>query len=116
MEIERARLIRKLVEIKKDQGKINEAAEIIQDVAVETFSAMAKTERIDFILEQVFLQNYKLMPQCFFESQGPIFQVRAVTVSVFAGEAVSRQEGLYSSWNPCKKDQSLCISRAIPRK
>eukprot|EP00898_Chlorokybus_atmophyticus_P002570 jgi/Chlat1/3313/Chrsp22S03479 len=55
VEIERARLTRRLVKIKEDQGKLDEAADIMQDVAVETFSAMAKTERIAFILEQVRL-------------------------------------------------------------
>ncbi|XP_057523546.1 26S proteasome non-ATPase regulatory subunit 12 homolog A-like [Amaranthus tricolor] len=55
VEIERARLIRKLAKIKEDQGLINEAAELMQEIAVETFGAMAKTEKIAFILEQVRL-------------------------------------------------------------
>ncbi|CAM6038541.1 unnamed protein product [Sphagnum compactum] len=55
VEIERARLIRKLAKIKEEQGQIAEAAELMQEVAVETFGAMAKTEKIAFILEQVRL-------------------------------------------------------------
>jgi len=55
VEIERARLTRKLAAIREAEGNISEAAEILQEVAVETFGAMAKTEKIAFILEQVRL-------------------------------------------------------------
>ncbi|KAF3505775.1 hypothetical protein F2Q69_00000386 [Brassica cretica] len=55
VEIERARLTRKLAKIKEEQGQIAEAADLMQEVAVETFGAMAKTEKIAFILEQVRL-------------------------------------------------------------
>ncbi|TMW90405.1 hypothetical protein EJD97_015724 [Solanum chilense] len=55
VEIERARLIKKLAKIKEEQGLIAEAANLMQEVAVETFGAMAKTEKIAFILEQVRL-------------------------------------------------------------
>eukprot|EP00897_Mesotaenium_endlicherianum_P008565 jgi/Mesen1/7737/ME000407S06971 len=55
VEIERARLTKRLAGIKEEQGLVKEAAEIMQEVAVETFGAMAKTEKIAFILEQVRL-------------------------------------------------------------
>ncbi|KAL1536664.1 26S proteasome non-ATPase regulatory subunit 12 A, variant 3 [Salvia divinorum] len=55
VEIERARLIKKLAKMKEEQGHIAEAADLMQEVAVETFGAMAKTEKIAFILEQVRL-------------------------------------------------------------
>ncbi|CAM8915805.1 unnamed protein product [Rhodiola kirilowii] len=55
VEIERARLIKKLAKLKEEQGLIAEAADLMQEVAVETFGAMAKTEKIAFILEQVRL-------------------------------------------------------------
>ncbi|CAI0554959.1 unnamed protein product, partial [Linum tenue] len=55
VEIERARLVKKLAKIKEEQGLIAEAADLMQEVAVETFGAMAKTEKIAFILEQVRL-------------------------------------------------------------
>ncbi|CAI5929897.1 unnamed protein product [Closterium sp. NIES-64] len=55
VEIERARLVKRLARMKEAEGKVKEAAEIMQEVAVETFGAMAKTEKIDFILEQVRL-------------------------------------------------------------
>jgi len=45
VEIERARLVRKLAKIKEEQGLIAEAADLMQEVAVETFGAMAKTEK-----------------------------------------------------------------------
>ncbi|KAK7350855.1 hypothetical protein VNO77_09860 [Canavalia gladiata] len=53
VEIERARLIKKLANIKEEQGLIAEAADLMQEIAVETFGAMAKTEKIAFILEQI---------------------------------------------------------------
>ncbi|KAF8068421.1 RPN5A [Scenedesmus sp. PABB004] len=55
VEIERARLTRKLAAMKEAEGEIGEAADILQEVAVETFGAMAKTEKIAYILEQVRL-------------------------------------------------------------
>ncbi|KAJ7956942.1 26S proteasome non-ATPase regulatory subunit 12 [Quillaja saponaria] len=55
VEIERARLIKKLAKIKEEQRLIAEAADLMQEIAVETFGAMAKTEKIAFILEQVRL-------------------------------------------------------------
>ncbi|KAL5209726.1 hypothetical protein ABZP36_005349 [Zizania latifolia] len=55
VEIERARLIKRLAKIKEQQGQIDEAADLMQEVAVETFGSMAKTEKIAFILEQVRL-------------------------------------------------------------
>ncbi|XP_073059123.1 26S proteasome non-ATPase regulatory subunit 12 homolog A-like [Primulina eburnea] len=55
VEIERARLIKKLAKLKEEQGLISEAADLMQEIAVETFGAMAKTEKIAFILEQVRL-------------------------------------------------------------
>ncbi|XP_008245342.1 PREDICTED: 26S proteasome non-ATPase regulatory subunit 12 homolog A-like [Prunus mume] len=55
VEIERARLIKRLAKIKEEQGLIAEAADLMQEIAVETFGAMAKTEKIAFILEQVRL-------------------------------------------------------------
>jgi 26S proteasome regulatory subunit N5 len=41
--------------MKEAVGEVAEAAEILQEVAVETFGAMAKTEKIAYILEQVRL-------------------------------------------------------------
>lgn len=55
VEIDRARLTRRLAAAKEAAGDLDGAAELLQEVAVETFGAMAKSEKIDFILEQVRL-------------------------------------------------------------
>lgn len=55
VEIERARTTRKLAAIKEGEGKIKEAAEVMQELQVETFGSMDKRERLDFILEQLRL-------------------------------------------------------------
>ncbi|CAG8785056.1 5339_t:CDS:2, partial [Cetraspora pellucida] len=55
VEVERARLTRLLSKIKEDDGKINEAADILQELQVETFGSMEKREKTDFILEQMRL-------------------------------------------------------------
>jgi 26S proteasome regulatory subunit N5 len=55
VEIERARITRQLAGMKEEDGDIDEAANILQEVAVETFGSMAKVEKIAYILEQVRL-------------------------------------------------------------
>eukprot|EP00262_Sarcandra_glabra_P014725 TRINITY_DN4363_c0_g3_i1.p1 TRINITY_DN4363_c0_g3~~TRINITY_DN4363_c0_g3_i1.p1 ORF type:complete len:199 (+),score=31.73 TRINITY_DN4363_c0_g3_i1:250-846(+) len=52
VEIERTRLIKKLAKIKEEQGLIAEATDLMKEIVVDTFGAMAKTEKIAFILEQ----------------------------------------------------------------
>ncbi|KAJ3022751.1 26S proteasome non-ATPase regulatory subunit 12 [Thoreauomyces humboldtii] len=55
VEVERARLTKTLAAIKEKEGKIVEAADILQDLQVETFGSMDKREKTDFILEQMRL-------------------------------------------------------------
>jgi len=55
VEIERARLTRKLAEIRETQGDISEAANILQELQVETYGSMEKREKVEFILEQMRL-------------------------------------------------------------
>ena len=55
VEIDRARLTRRLAAAREAAGDAEGAGELLQGVAVETFGAMAKAEKIDFILEQVRL-------------------------------------------------------------
>eukprot|EP01027_Heterolobosea_sp_BB2_P028110 GEZU01044044.1.p1 GENE.GEZU01044044.1~~GEZU01044044.1.p1 ORF type:complete len:446 (-),score=167.70 GEZU01044044.1:104-1441(-) len=55
VEVERARLTRILAKIREDEGKIAEAADIIQEVQIETVGSMERREKIDFILEQMRL-------------------------------------------------------------
>jgi hypothetical protein len=44
-----------LSKIREDEGKVNEAADILQELQVETFGSMDKREKTDFILEQMRL-------------------------------------------------------------
>ena len=55
LEVERARLTRMLARIAEDRGKPQEAADIMQEVAVETYGALSKEEKVAFVLEQVRL-------------------------------------------------------------
>ncbi|KAI8139647.1 PCI domain-containing protein [Fennellomyces sp. T-0311] len=55
VEVERARVTRLLAQIRENEGKINEAADILQELQVETFGSMEKREKTDFILEQMRL-------------------------------------------------------------
>jgi len=55
VEKQRARLTLTLAHIRESEGKIAEAAKIIQEVQVETFGAMKKKEKTEYILEQMRL-------------------------------------------------------------
>lgn len=55
VEVERALLTRKLAAMKEASGQIAEAADILQEVQVETFGQMTMEEKLDYILEQVRL-------------------------------------------------------------
>lgn len=55
VENERARLSLILAKIREDEGKIAEAASVLQELQVETFGSMEKQEKVEFILEQMRL-------------------------------------------------------------
>ena len=55
VEVERARATRALATFKELDGSLKEAFELLQEVAVETFSSMERKEKYDFILEQMRL-------------------------------------------------------------
>ena len=55
MEVERARVTRILSDMKKEQGDLNAAADILCELQVETFGSMERREKTEFILEQVAL-------------------------------------------------------------
>jgi len=55
VEIERARLTEILAKMKEADGNIAEAANIMQEIQVETFGQMDRKEKTNFILEQVRL-------------------------------------------------------------
>ena len=53
VEVERARLTLMLAKLKEEGGKLGDASEILQEVAIETFGSMEKREKAEFLLEQV---------------------------------------------------------------
>ena len=53
--MERARVTRILSDMKKAQGDLTSAADILCELQVETFGSMARREKTEFILEQVAL-------------------------------------------------------------
>jgi len=55
VEVERARLTLKLAHMKEVEGKTEEAANILQELQVETFGSMEKKEKVELILEQMRL-------------------------------------------------------------
>jgi len=55
VEVEKARLTKILADMKEEDGKPEEAANILQEVQVETFGAMDKFEKTRYILNQMRL-------------------------------------------------------------
>ncbi|KAH6665464.1 26S proteasome non-ATPase-like protein regulatory subunit 12 [Halenospora varia] len=55
VEVERARVTRILSNIKKEQGDLKAAADILCELQVETFGSMERREKTEFILAQVAL-------------------------------------------------------------
>jgi 26S proteasome regulatory subunit N5 len=55
VEVEKARLTKTLADIKEKDGDLDEATNLIQEVQVETFSAMERREKAEYILNQMRL-------------------------------------------------------------
>lgn len=55
VEVERARVTRILSDIKKEQGDLKSATDILCELQVETFGSMDRREKTEFILAQVAL-------------------------------------------------------------
>ncbi|XP_046660842.1 26S proteasome non-ATPase regulatory subunit 12 [Homalodisca vitripennis] len=55
VEVERARLTHKLAQMKEAEGKVTDAANILQELQVETYGSMEKREKVELILEQMRL-------------------------------------------------------------
>lgn len=53
LEAERARLTLQLSKMKEEAGDVGAAADILQEVHVETYGALSKREKIEFLLEQM---------------------------------------------------------------
>ena len=58
-EAERAKLTRMLSGLKEAAGDVAAAADILQDINVETYGALSKREKVDYILDQVRLMLAK---------------------------------------------------------
>lgn len=55
VEVERARLTKILAGMKEEEGKVEEAANLMQEVQVETYGTMDRREKTEYILEQMRL-------------------------------------------------------------
>jgi len=55
VELERARLTKILASMKEEEGRVGEAADIMQEIQVETVGSMEKREKAEFLLEQMRL-------------------------------------------------------------
>ena len=53
LEAERARLTLQLSKMKEEAGDVGAAADILQEVHVETYGALSKREKIEYLLEQM---------------------------------------------------------------
>lgn len=59
VEVERARVTRELTNIRRAEGKNDEAADLLCELQVETYGSMDMFEKIEFILEQIELSIIK---------------------------------------------------------
>jgi 26S proteasome regulatory subunit N5 len=59
LEAERARLTRTMAIIKERKGDASGAADVLQEVHVETYGSLSKREKVEFILEQMRLTLLK---------------------------------------------------------
>ncbi|GAV05535.1 hypothetical protein RvY_15653 [Ramazzottius varieornatus] len=55
VEVERARITYKLAIMLEGEGKIQESAEVLQDLQIETFGSMDRREKVEMLLEQMRL-------------------------------------------------------------
>merc|ERR1712137_922393 len=55
VEVEKARLTHMLAKMKEEEGKAEEAAALLQEVQVESFGAMERREKTEYILNQMRL-------------------------------------------------------------
>mmetsp|Transcript_11908 Transcript_11908/g.27778 ORF Transcript_11908/g.27778 Transcript_11908/m.27778 type:complete len:459 (-) Transcript_11908:58-1434(-) len=55
LEVEKARLTKLMAEMKEAEGKVDEAAGLLQEVQVETFGAMDRREKTEYIVNQMRL-------------------------------------------------------------
>jgi hypothetical protein len=53
-----------LARLREEEGKIAEASETLQEVAIETFGSMEKREKAEFLLEQVRVKTRGRSSEC----------------------------------------------------
>lgn len=59
VEVERARVTRQLACMRREQGRVDEASNILCELQVETYGSMEMSEKIEFIIEQMELSILK---------------------------------------------------------
>jgi 26S proteasome regulatory subunit N5 len=65
--------------IKEAEGDVAAACDIMLEVYVETFGALSKREKIDFILEQIRLCIAKATNALFLSFLSPFYSIRHAT-------------------------------------
>ena len=95
VEVERARATQTLAAFKESDGQLKEAFELLQEVAVETFSSMERKEKYNFIMEQMRLAlltdqfnqaqilSRKINPKIFNNESDEAFQVNYFFIYFF---------------------------------
>ncbi|XP_014248586.1 26S proteasome non-ATPase regulatory subunit 12 [Cimex lectularius] len=119
VEVERARLTHKLAKMKELEGNINEAANIMQELQVETYGSMSKREKVELILEQMRLcllkKDYirtqiiakKINPKFFEENDTQDLKLKFYRLMI----DLDQHEGLYLA--TCKHYRAILATPAV---
>ncbi|KAI8080328.1 PCI domain-containing protein, partial [Thamnidium elegans] len=99
VEVERARITRLLAKIREDEGKVSEAANILQELQVETFGSMDKREK------DLKLRFYNLMIQhALHEEQ--YLNVHKFYKQIYDSESIKEDE---TKWKPVLQNAVLFV-------
>jgi len=119
VEVERARLTHKLAKMKEVDGEISEAADIMQELQIETYGSMNKREKVELILEQMRLclakKDYirtqiiakKINPKFFEEPDTQDLKLKFYRLMI----NLDQHEGLYLA--TCKHYRAILATPAI---
>uniref|UniRef100_A0A0V0G3D9 Putative 26s proteasome regulatory complex subunit n=1 Tax=Triatoma dimidiata TaxID=72491 RepID=A0A0V0G3D9_TRIDM len=119
VEVERARLTHKLAKMKELEGDITEAANIMQELQVETYGSMNKREKVELILEQMRLclakKDYirtqiiakKINPKFFEEPDTQDLKLKFYRLMI----ELDQHEGLYLS--TCKHFRAILATPSV---
>ena len=97
VEVERARLTHILAQMKEKDGEVTEAANIMQELQVETYGSMERRE--------------KVFPLCFLCNVVSFFFLVVGWTYSRANETLSCQKRLYQNSDHCKEDQCKVLWR-----